>query len=181
MYEITQAYPNLSVYYGLLSGLAFSLSQSFFGVIGGKAIDKYNRIKIISIACIGWSLCTYLTGAVNSLAVLAGMRFLLGVTQSVADPCLFSLVADFFPGDKIAKANGILMGGAYIGAGLSALNVILINAFGWRGCLKTIGLFGFSIAAAALVFVREPVRDQFKKFERQQREIQSGIKEKEEV
>ena len=105
---------------------------------------------------------------------------MLGVTQSVADPCLFSLVADYFPGDKIAKANGILMGGAYIGAGLSALNVILINAFGWRGCLKTIGLFGFAIAAASLLLVREPVRDQFKKYDRQQRELKTGIKEEEE-
>lgn len=155
------------------------MSQSFFGVAGGKAIDKYNRIRIIAFACLGWSLCSYLTGAVNSLAVLAVLRFMLGVTQSVGDPCLFSLVADYFPGDKIAKANGILMSGAYIGAGLSALNVILINAFGWRGCLQSIGLFGGVIAAASLLFVREPERDQFQKYERQQREIASGVPEKE--
>lgn len=119
----------------MLSGAAFSLSQSFFGVVGGKAIDKYNRVKIIALACLGWSLSTYLTGAVNSLAVLALMRFMLGVTQSVSDPCLFSLMTDYFPGDKIAKATGIYLSGQYIGAGLSALNVILINSMGWRGCL----------------------------------------------
>jgi MFS family permease len=70
----------LSKYYGLLSGVAFSLSYSISGIFYGMAIDKYNRSKILSLACIGWSLTSLITGRVNSLAVLAVMRFALGFT-----------------------------------------------------------------------------------------------------
>jgi MFS family permease len=62
-----------------LSGLAFSLSKSVFGVLAGNIIDKYNRKRLIIAASIGWSICTLITGSVNSLLVLGIMRFLLGM------------------------------------------------------------------------------------------------------
>ena len=59
-FEITAAYPELVTYYGLLSGLAYSFSKCLFGMLGGRLTDKYNRAFILGIACLGWSVCTYM-------------------------------------------------------------------------------------------------------------------------
>ena len=79
-YEITQAYPSITKYYGLLSGAGFSISYAVAGVLWGIAADKYNRKRMITLACFGWSLTSFVTGSVNSLTVLAVMRFFLGMT-----------------------------------------------------------------------------------------------------
>jgi MFS family permease len=79
-YELSTFYPNLPKYYGILSGAGFSLSYAFFGLLWGQASDKYNRKWIVALACIGWSLTSIGTGSINSLAVLALMRFILGAT-----------------------------------------------------------------------------------------------------
>jgi hypothetical protein len=52
---------------------------------------------------------------------------------------MFSVLADYFPGSKLCTANAILVAGAYIGAGLCSLNILLVNNHGWRSCLNMLG------------------------------------------
>ena len=131
-YEIAVAYPKLNEYYGLLSGLAFSLSFSVAGVFAGIAVDKYSRTKILALTGVVWSLTSIVSGSVNSLAVLALMRFILGAALSACEPAMYSLVADFFPTKMISTANSILFAGSYIGAAASSLCIMLTSRFGWR-------------------------------------------------
>ena len=152
-------------YYGLLSGLAFSLSQSVLGVFGGIAVDKFNRKLLLGFATVAWSLSTVITGSVDSLVVLAVMRFLMGAMMSAYEPAMYSLVTDYFPPEKHATANSIAAAGTYIGAGLCSLSVIMIKALGWRNTLNTIGGFGIVFGLACLLFVKEPIRGIFKKYE----------------
>ena len=74
--EIKSAYPQLVVYYGLLSGLAFTASYSICGVFSGILSDNFNRKGIMISACILWSLCTLFTGLIDSFALLFVLRFL---------------------------------------------------------------------------------------------------------
>ena len=131
-YELQSAYPTINKYYGILSGAGFSLSYAFFGLLWGQASDKYNRKWIVGLTCIGWSLTSIATGSFNSLAVLAVMRILLGATQAACEPVSFSLIADYFPANKVSTATSILTAAPYLGGGLSSLNVLLVAAFGWR-------------------------------------------------
>jgi len=102
------------------------LSFAIAGIFWGIAADKGNRALITSIACIAWSISSFVTGSVDSLAVLAAMRLLLGIAQSAAEPTMFSIVADYFPASKQATANSILHAGPFIGSGLSSLSIIMI-------------------------------------------------------
>ena len=65
--------------YGLLSGPAFALSYAAAGLYFGNASDTKNRRNLLGGAAIVWSLASLATGSVNSLAVLAGMRFVMGL------------------------------------------------------------------------------------------------------
>ena len=76
-YSMKSSYPELSKYYGLFSGSAFCISQ-LLGIFIGLAVERRNRAKIVALACIGWSTCSVVTGSVESLPVLAGMRLILG-------------------------------------------------------------------------------------------------------
>ena len=122
------------------------------------AVDKTNRIKLLTGACVLWSLTSIATGSFNSLLVLGIMRFLLGFTQSVAEPAMYSLVGDYFPENKISTINGILVTGSYLGASCSSLSIMLTARFGWRNCYNIMGAFGVFFGLLGLIFVREPKR-----------------------
>lgn len=157
-YEIQSAYPALNQYYGVLSGAGFSLSYAFFGLLWGQAVDTKNRKLIVALACIGWSLTSICTGSINSLAVLALMRFILGATQAACEPASFSLLADYFPSNKVSTATSILTAGPYLGSGLSSLSVIMIASMGWRACFNFMGAIGVVFGALGLLFMKEPKR-----------------------
>lgn len=77
-YEISSAFPALTQYYGILSGAGFSITYCFAAIFWGIACEKFNRKKMVAIACILWSCTNLMTGATSSLFVLAMMRALLG-------------------------------------------------------------------------------------------------------
>ena len=126
LYEITASYPQMNKYYGLLSGAGFSLSYAVAGILWGIAADKYNRKLILCLACIGWSLTTYFTGAINGFGVLILMRFLLGIAQGALEPAMYAIMPDYFPSSRITTANSIITAAPYLGAGLSSMSIILI-------------------------------------------------------
>ncbi len=61
-----------------MSGAGFSISFAVCGILWGIAAEKYNRKIMLGLACIAWSLTTYLSGSVNSLLIFGIMRFILG-------------------------------------------------------------------------------------------------------
>jgi len=63
---------------GLVSGLAFVLFYSLFGVPVAWAADRWSRRNIIAIGFLVWSVMTALTGFVSSIWQLAIARFLMG-------------------------------------------------------------------------------------------------------
>ena len=74
-----------------------SLSFSIAGIFAGMAIDKFNRVRILSLACIVWSGTSLVIGSVNSLVVLGLMRLLMGISLSACEPASYSIVSDYFP------------------------------------------------------------------------------------
>jgi MFS family permease len=81
-FEISAAYPQLEVYYGLLSGAAFTMSHSIASLFAGQLADKVNRKMMLGVCCVLWSAATVASGVFDSFAVLFSMRFLLGMLQA---------------------------------------------------------------------------------------------------
>ena len=110
-----------------MSGLAFLIPYSLVGLYTGSLTDSTdNRKNLIGIVSILWSTTTLLSGAVDSFAVFAGMRVLLGVLESASNPLAYSLIRDYFPPEQRSTANSILTSSIYIGGAVSSLSILLI-------------------------------------------------------
>ena len=55
-YEMTSAIPEITLYYGLLSGAIFLVPFAVFGLFTGRLVDVVNsRIKLYGLVSILWS------------------------------------------------------------------------------------------------------------------------------
>ena len=59
------------------------------------------------------------------------MRFTLGAAISVAEPAMFSIVADYFPKRLISTANAVIIAGAYMGVAFGSGCILLTGKLGW--------------------------------------------------
>ena len=126
-YDIKASYEELDKpTYGLLSGLAFTLSFATFGIFAGYLSDKYNRKMLIVVAGLAWSLCTMLTGLINSFPLLFLLRFGLGIFESGFGPCAYSMISDMFHPNKRTLAAAIFNLGIYFGGALASISTLLI-------------------------------------------------------
>ena len=147
--------------FGLLTGLAFALFYAGMGVPVAILADRWNRVKLIALSCMVWSLFTALTGKVSTFAQLALVRFGVGAGEAGGTAPSLSLVSDLFPPHKrpfavaIFQLNGPF--GVFVGAAFGAWAAANI---GWRGAFFVMGAVGLLIAPLLVWAVREPARGQ---------------------
>jgi len=151
----------MSQWYGLLSGLGFSISYTTSGILSGLISQKVNRKKMLGIACILWSLTSIITGSVNSFMVLVAMRFLLGIVESACNAPSYSIIGDYFPPERRSTANAIESSGVYMGGALGSLAILLIKASGWRYMYKFCGISGIILGCICFLVVKEPPRGRY--------------------
>ena len=106
---------------GLLAGLAFAIFYSFIGIPIAKLDDTKNRVKIISIGVALWTLMTALCGLTKTYFYLFLARVGVGVGEAALSPAAYSMIADYFPKEKLGRAIGVYVIGLYLGAGLAML------------------------------------------------------------
>ena len=68
--------------FGLLTGLAFALFYAAMGVPVAMIADRWNRVKLVGIACLIWSGFTAACGMVSNFWQLALMRFGVGTGEA---------------------------------------------------------------------------------------------------
>lgn len=108
VYELGAAYPELSQYFGLLTGFAYTVPFAFAGLLFGKNTGKFNRKWGLGFFMALSGLTMAVSGYSTSFLALAAMRVALGVISSAFNPLSFSLLAEYFPADKRSTANSIL-------------------------------------------------------------------------
>ena len=146
----------MELYYGVLTGLAYSIPFSLSPMFLGAFQGAYNRTRLLCIVVAIAGLSSLLTGAVNSFPVLFSMRMLHAVCFSLTIPIVSALVRSIFPQNRRGLANSILYSASYFGIAISSLSILLINRVGWRGTYCIMGLFGIVSAVMAKVIVKEP-------------------------
>ena len=160
-YMMSVAYPQMPVYYGLISSFVFSSSYSTLGVWAGVLSGKMNRKVLLGLSCFFWSATTYFAGVVPSFAFFCLMRFFLGAFESACNPASYSLIADYFPPKYRSTANAIETAGSYVGGGIASLSILIIKAYGWRVMYQCIGALGMITGLASMVLIKEPGRGVF--------------------
>jgi len=157
----------------LLAGFAFVLFYVGFGLIIGRLADRISRKRIVGIGVVLWSLATMSCGFARSFAQLFVARVMVGVGESTLGTSASSMLSDYFPRDKLARALSVYTGAQYLGAGFAlvvgglAIQLVskmpppVLPLFGeiapWQTTFIAVGLFG-SLVLLPFLFVREPKR-----------------------
>src|SRR6201994_1812704 len=121
----------LSLEFGVTVGTAsiastlFLLANGAFVLVHGPFGDRYGKMPVVAIACLAAAACCALSALSLSLGMLAGARFLTGVTSSAIIPLAIAWLGDnvaydkrqatlarFLTGQTLGLMTGAAMGGA---------------------------------------------------------------------
>ena len=88
-YEIAAAYPQLKQWYGLLSGLFYTIPYALFDLVVGKYSDSIPRAFWLGVATIVASATMGISGMVNSFIVFGLMRMVHGMMAAASNQLSF--------------------------------------------------------------------------------------------
>ena len=131
--------------YGILTGYGFSGTFCLAGLVAGRLADIGTRKYIIFIGVAIWNLGMFGIGMATTFWQLLLFRLLLGAGQAFTNPASYALIADYFPEEKRAEANGLFACGVYIGGGVASLCLEMAESWGWRRSCYLIALVGFAL------------------------------------
>lgn len=157
----------------LLIGMAFALFYTLFGLPIGLLVDRGKRVSILSIGIITFSAATAACGLARGFASLFLARVFVGIGEATVTPSSSSIIADYFPPERRAKAFGVLMLGGSLGTSMAyLLGSFAIHVSTWlqnqQGALEGVrdwqlvffltGTIGMMLGIVMWLTVREPVR-----------------------
>jgi MFS family permease len=144
---------------GFLTGFAFALFYTGFGIPIARWADRGVRRSIIALGLTVWSVMTGLCGFVQSFGQLAVARIGVGVGEAACSPPAHSLISDFFPPERRATAFSIYNFGIPVGVMLGYLaGGWLLEFFDWRMAFFVACAPGLVMALVLRFTVREPRR-----------------------
>ena len=143
---------------GLIGGLYFAAFYCFIAIPVGWIADRFNRVRVLSVACVIWSVATTCCGFATNYPQLVAARMLVGFGEAGGVPPSYAIIADTFPPRRRGLALGIYNLGPGVGAAIGvAFGASIAAAFDWRHAFIGIGAAG--LLAAVLVFlIRDPAR-----------------------
>lgn len=144
---------------GMLGGIAFAILYTLLGVPIARLAERFNRVSIISLAIVAWSVFTAACGLAANFVILLAMRVGVGIGEAGCSPPIHSLISDYFEPRRRASALSVYAFGIPLGAMIgSVAGGFLAKNFGWRMAFIVVGLPGLVLAALIKLVVREPVR-----------------------
>ena len=105
----------------LLQGLAFVVTYVALSVPIGRLVDRFNRMRIMIVGILVWSATTVACGLSRSHGELMAARMGVGAGEAALTPAAWSVLADYFHPDKLARPISVYLMGPYIGAGIAMI------------------------------------------------------------
>ena len=141
---------------GLLTGTAFGIFYSLFGIPLGRLADRVDRIKLISAALVTWSGFTAVCGLAANFTQLFLARMGVGVGEAGSQPASIALIPDMFPDRHRVTAISLLLVGGPVGSFLGLLAGGYVGAtWGWRVAFFVAGVPGILLATVMLTTLRD--------------------------
>jgi len=103
----------------LLQGFAFVLVYAGLAIPLGKLADSANRTWIIAIGMFLWSCATFACGLAKTYFQLFIARMCIGVGEATLSPAGYSIISDYFPRERLARAIGVFTGASFLGTGVA--------------------------------------------------------------
>ncbi|MEO5972247.1 MAG: MFS transporter [Sphingomicrobium sp.] len=144
---------------GLMGGVAFALFYSTLALPIAWLADRKSRISIIAVSVAVWSLFTAACGLAQNFWQLFAARMGVGIGEAGGVAPSYSLISDYFPPSRRARALAFFSLGIPLG---SALGIFfggwIASAIDWRTAFIVVGLAGLPAALLLKLFVPEPKR-----------------------
>jgi ACS family glucarate transporter-like MFS transporter len=160
---------------------AFLIGYAGFQLPAGVLAARYGPRRVLSLGVIWWGLATAMTAILPStmahaLALLIGIRFLLGAGEAVIYPAANQFVARWIPQGERGFVNGLIFAGVGAGSGLTPpLLTWLIVAHGWRSAFWFSTVVGLIAGAVWWVFARDVPEDHPGVSKAELKEINDGV------
>lgn len=127
---------------------AFSLAYAAFEIPTAWWAERVGTRAVLARIVCWWSVFTMATGLVRSYSVMLATRFLFGMGEAGAWPCVAKTFERWVPMRRRGSMKGIFFSGAYLSGGLTPMLVTaLLPHASWRTILLGFGLLGFVWAA----------------------------------
>ncbi|NNK05492.1 MAG: MFS transporter [Xanthomonadales bacterium] len=147
---------------GLMGGLAFALFYTGLGIPVAMLADRFNRTWIITTALVIWSGMTAVSGLANNFWQLFAARLGVGIGEAGGVAPAYSLIADYFPPGRRARALSVYSFGIPIGSAIGIVfGGIIASMVSWRAAFFVVGLAGIVLAPIFRMTVREPPRGRY--------------------
>ena len=144
---------------GILTGLAFVVAHSLFGLPLARLADRTTRRTVVAAGVAVWSALTALCGLAQSFWQLVVLRMGVGIGEAAGAPPSHSLISDYFGPERRATALAIFSTGVYAGIMFGYFAAGWIGeSLGWRLTFVVVGLPGLALAWLVHATVREPPR-----------------------
>ena len=160
---------------------AFVLAYALFQAPGGRLSDRYGARLVIAVAAVWWAVFTSLSTAIprnmtGAVAAFIGVRFLLGVGESVIYPASNRVVAKWIPSHERGRANGFIFAGVGAGAGITPpLITFIMLRGGWRLSFWLCALLGLVVGAVWFWLARDQPEEHPRVSARELEVIRSGL------
>lgn len=157
-----------------LQGLAFVIPYVVMSVPIGRLADRFNRVLVLIGGVLVWSVTTFACGLSSSYGQLLAARMGVGAGEASVTPAAWSLLADYFPPDRLARPVSFYLMGPYLGGGLALIGgahvidwvgeagVIELPLVGrvaaWQFTFMAVALPGLAIAALIATLPNPPRR-----------------------
>jgi MFS family permease len=158
----------------LLMGASFALFYTLLGLPIARLADSRSRRGIIALGVATWSLMTAACGLTKTFVQLLVARVGVGAGEAALSPPAYSLLADYFPRERLATAISIYSTGIFLGSGLATIIggavlglvstegvwqlPVIGTIYPWQSVFFIIGLPGLLIALLIITTVREVPR-----------------------
>ncbi len=144
---------------GIMTGLAFAFFYTVLGIPIARLADRSDRVKIISVSLAVWSGFTALCGLAQNFTQMLLGRIGVGVGEAGCTPAAHSLISDYVPAERRARAIAFYGLGVPAGSLLGAvLGGVIADVWGWRTAFYVAGLPGVGLAILTWYWLKEPRR-----------------------
>lgn len=112
---------------------AFFLPYALSQLPVGWLAERYGARHVLSAAVGLWAISTLLFGLTSNIAVLIGLRALLGLGESAAFPCASTVLAESVPEEGLGRANGVMSVGYLVAPAFGLyFGGMLVEGHSWR-------------------------------------------------
>lgn len=158
----------------LLQGFAFAACYALAAIPLGRIADGFSRRWLIVWGVLAWTIAAFCCGLAQSYEQLFVGRIFVGIGEAALTPAAYSLLADLFRPQRLARPISVFTASSFVGSGvalviggaiISALEnaeQILFPVIGevtiWQASFMYAALPGFVVVLLVVLVVREPQR-----------------------